>query len=178
MTRRADRPRRAKTGVLARREGLIESGAAGPCNGPPVAFAPMEAADVAGAAGIEAGVADGWSADGIAAALTAPAARCWVARCGGAVAAFAAFTFAAGEANLDALSVAPAFRRQGIAGRLLSIALEELAAQGADCCYLEVRASNTPAQALYRSLGFQRVGLRPRFYKNPTEDAVLMQKRL
>lgn len=39
---------------------------------------------------------------------------------------------------------------------------------------LEVRASNDPALALYSSMGFQKVGLRRRYYSKPEEDAVLM----
>lgn len=44
----------------------------------------------------------------------------------------------------------------------------------AESVLLEVRASNQPALALYASMGFQRVGLRKRYYSNPEEDAVLM----
>ncbi len=141
-------------------------------------YGPMAPADAPGAAAIEAGVADGWSLAGIEGALAAPAARCWCARAGGQVAAFAAFTCAADEASLDALSVAPAWRRRGLARGLLTAALAALAAEGAAACYLEVRRSNTPARALYAALGFAPVGLRPRFYENPAEDAVLMKKEL
>ena len=44
--------------------------------------------------------------------------------------------------------------------------------------FLEVRAQNSAAQALYRSLGFVQTGLRRNFYATPADDAVLMQKTL
>ena len=50
--------------------------------------------------------------------------------------------------------------------------------QGAQDVFLEVRAQNSAAQALYRSLGFVQTGLRRNFYATPADDAVLMQKTL
>ncbi len=141
-------------------------------------FRPRASGDVAGAAAVEAAAADGWSAAGIAAALASPAARCWVAAQGPTVLAFAAFTLAADEANLDALSVASAARRQGLARGLLTAALAALRAEGAAVCYLEVRRGNAPARALYAGLGFAEAGLRRNFYSAPREDAVLMKKEL
>ena len=52
--------------------------------------------------------------------------------------------------------------------------LAALKAEGACSCFLEARASNAPALALYGRLGFARVGLRRGFYRAPAEDAVLM----
>ena len=49
---------------------------------------------------------------------------------------------------------------------------------GAQDVFLEVRAQNSAAQALYRSLGFVQTGLRRNFYATPADDAVLMQKTL
>ena len=67
---------------------------------------PMGAGDISAAAAIEATVPDGWSGQAIAEYAAMPAARCFVAVSGQQVCGFAAFTCAAGEANLDALSVA------------------------------------------------------------------------
>ena len=47
---------------------------------------------------------------------------------------------------------------------------------GSRCLTLEVRASNTPAQALYEKLGFAQVGRRPKYYQNPREDALILRK--
>lgn len=130
------------------------------------------------AARLEASVPDGWSAQGIRGALRSPAARCFVLREDGKVFAFAAFTLAADEANLDALSVAKSARRRGFATCLLRTALATLHEAGARACYLEVRQSNLPAQAFYEKLGFIRIGIRHTFYTNPSEDAVLYKKEL
>lgn len=91
------------------------------------------------------------------------------------LAGFAAFQLAGGEASLDTLAVAPALRRRGVGRCLLHAALEALTAQGAGCCFLEVRLSNAPAIALYQSLGFAAVGRRPGFYRAPAEDALVMR---
>lgn len=91
---------------------------------------------------------------------------------------FAAFQLVCDEASLDALTVIPAFRRQGVAHCLLRCAFDHLTHQGANCCFLEVRESNAPAIALYEGLGFAAVGRRPGFYRAPAEDAVVMRCEL
>ena len=75
-------------------------------------------------------------------------------------------------ADIDNIAVSPGFRRQGIASLLLDTALDGMDADA----YLEVRASNTPAAALYRKYGFQEIGIRKDYYESPREDAVLMQR--
>lgn len=145
---------------------------------PRVECAPLDEGSVPGAARLEAAVPDGWSGQGIRDALHSPGARCFVLREDDKVFAFAAFTFAAGEANLDALSVEKSARRRGFATRLLQDALDSLRGAGACTCYLEVRQSNLPAQALYESLGFIQIGIRRGFYTNPSEDAILYKKEL
>ncbi|MFQ9679441.1 MAG: GNAT family N-acetyltransferase [Ruthenibacterium lactatiformans] len=96
----------------------------------------------------------------------------------GKVAGLAVFQLVCGEASLYAVSTAPAFRRQGVARALLSWAFAALCLQGAQDVFLEVRAQNSAAQALYLSLGFVQTGLRRNFYATPADDAVLMQKTL
>ncbi len=77
------------------------------------------------------------------------------------------------EGFITNVAVDPAARRQGVAQALLT----ELAAYGvAHRLYritLEVRASNTPAIQLYEGAGYVRDGVRPGFYRNPTEDAAI-----
>ncbi|MDE5563512.1 MAG: ribosomal protein S18-alanine N-acetyltransferase [Oscillospiraceae bacterium] len=77
------------------------------------------------------------------------------------------------ETEITNVAVSPAYRQQGIAGTLLQ---ELFAMTGETDVYLEVRASNAPAMALYTKYGFVQVGMRKRFYRNPVEDAVLMYK--
>jgi ribosomal-protein-alanine N-acetyltransferase len=78
------------------------------------------------------------------------------------------------EAHIATIATHPAFRRMGIARRLLGRALEDGAAFGAEKAFLEVRRSNLAAQALYQSFGFVVTGVRPRYYLDTQEDALLM----
>ena len=77
------------------------------------------------------------------------------------------------EGFITNVAVDPAARRQGVAQALLA----ELAAYGtAHGLYritLEVRVSNAPAIRLYEGAGYVRDGVRPGFYRNPTEDAAI-----
>ncbi len=78
------------------------------------------------------------------------------------------------EAELESILVAGEFQRQGFGGILLRGLLEWVAAQGAGCTRLEVRASNKVALSLYERHGFVREGMRRLYYRDPAEDAVLM----
>lgn len=75
-----------------------------------------------------------------------------------------------GELHLHDICVAPEFRGRGIGRRLLDAFL----ASGGGEAVLEVRASNLPAIALYRSAGFVVAGCRPDYYDLPREDALVM----
>ena len=139
---------------------------------------PMEARDIPGAAAVEASVLDGWSERGVADALASHAERCFVAEDGQGVAGFCACTLAAGEMNIDAVSVRADARRRGVGKALVRFALDALKAQGAAEAFLEVRSGNAPAIRLYETLGFSPVGVRRGFYKEPPDDAVVMKKEL
>ncbi|MGA3130086.1 MAG: ribosomal protein S18-alanine N-acetyltransferase [Terracidiphilus sp.] len=78
------------------------------------------------------------------------------------------------EAELETIAVAPASQRQGIGQFLFHALAAELQAAGTREILLEVRASNRPALTLYRLLGFTQIGMRPGYYADPIEDAVLM----
>lgn len=78
------------------------------------------------------------------------------------------------QAELESIAVAPSSQRRGIARALLQSLLLELGLAGIHELWLEVRVSNAPAIALYRSLGFREIGRRPRYYTDPIEDALLM----
>lgn len=82
----------------------------------------------------------------------------------------------AGEAELLKIAVGRGYRRQGIAAQLVAHTLRYLAEQGVGRCFLELRAANLPALALYERFGFRRVGLRKNYYASPLEDAILMEK--
>lgn len=78
-----------------------------------------------------------------------------------------------GQMQILKVAVEPACRRRGIARGLLARAAADARDLGAHEATLEVRASNTGAQALYKALGFESLGVRPRYYSD-REDAVIM----
>lgn len=92
------------------------------------------------------------------------------------VAGFLVLVVAPGEAELANVAVAPKARRRGIAGTLVAHALGVADAAGAGTVFLEVRASNDAARALYAALGFSEVGRRAAYYRHPDEDAVVMRR--
>lgn len=79
------------------------------------------------------------------------------------------------EVRLMNLAVAEEMRRRGIGAALVDSALRAGLADTATRAVLEVRASNHAALALYERFGFTRVSIRPAYYSNPVEDAVLME---
>lgn len=78
------------------------------------------------------------------------------------------------EGNIDNVAVAPAHRRQGVADALIGAAVRHAREGDLSFLTLEVRASNTPAIALYEKHGFREVGRRRGYYEKPREDAILM----
>jgi ribosomal-protein-alanine N-acetyltransferase len=82
------------------------------------------------------------------------------------------------QAELEIIAVDPRVQRRGLARKLFDELVYKLGLAGITEVVLEVRASNRPALALYRSLGFVETGRRPRYYADPEEDAVLMSLQL
>ena len=80
------------------------------------------------------------------------------------------------ELRLMNLAVRESMRRKGVGGALVTEALRLGLEQAATRAVLEVRASNDPARSLYTLLGFVQISRRPRYYTNPIEDAVLMER--
>lgn len=78
------------------------------------------------------------------------------------------------EVHIATLAVDPAFRRQGIAQRLLAFTLIDAVRSGAACSFLEVRAGNLAARSLYSLFGYEEVGIRKKYYQDNGEDAVMM----
>lgn len=78
------------------------------------------------------------------------------------------------ECQINKIAVMPEKRKIGIGKTILNHVIELTRDMGVKSWYLEVRESNTAAQALYRSAGFSSVGTRKNYYINPVEDAVLM----
>jgi ribosomal-protein-alanine acetyltransferase len=82
------------------------------------------------------------------------------------------------DADIQTLAVASSFRRAGL-GRALMVELIGAARlAGAERVFLEVRADNPAAQALYSDLGFVGVGTRPHYYQPDDVDAIVMRLAL
>lgn len=80
----------------------------------------------------------------------------------------------AGELHVNNVAVRPEFRRCGIGSSLLKATLVRAKQACAQVAHLEVRAGNEAAQALYGLCGFRFTGRRKDYYRDPTEDALLM----
>ncbi|MCR5831109.1 MAG: ribosomal protein S18-alanine N-acetyltransferase [Lachnospiraceae bacterium] len=78
-----------------------------------------------------------------------------------------------GTGEITNVMILPGYRGRGIARQMLTDLLEVGRELGASDFTLEVRAGNEPAIKLYEGLGFESEGIRPGFYRNPTEDAVI-----
>lgn len=81
----------------------------------------------------------------------------------------------ANEGELVDIAVSPAYRGCGLGQRLMTALLTEAQSRSVEQIFLEVRLSNTPARKLYQKNGFVEIGVRKRYYRDPVEDAVLMQ---
>jgi ribosomal-protein-alanine N-acetyltransferase len=76
--------------------------------------------------------------------------------------------------HLMNVAVSPDRRRLGVASGLIGRLLEEAERAGALPITLEVRVSNREAIAMYEGLGFRSAGIRPRYYQDNGEDALIM----
>jgi len=97
-----------------------------------------------------------------------------VARVDERIVAYGGLWLMADEGHITTFAVHPAWRRRRIGERLLLAMLDLAVDRGAREATLEVRLSNLPARRLYEKYGFRPVGLRPRYYSDDGEDALIM----
>jgi ribosomal-protein-alanine N-acetyltransferase len=103
----------------------------------------------------------------------------WVARTDdGRVMAFCCVWVILDELHINNVAVAPEFRGRGVAAALLGHVMDDAVRQGAARATLEVRRSNRAALKLYERLGFAEGGIRPNYYANPAEDALILWRTL
>lgn len=81
------------------------------------------------------------------------------------------------EAEIHVIAVDPELRGKGYAKLLMDSIVASAAKNGVERIMLEVRASNEVAISLYAKYGFEKVGLRPGYYRNPVESAILMDRQ-
>jgi len=96
----------------------------------------------------------------------------------GTIVGFAVASMVLPEAELETIGVAVGRQRRGVGRRLLDEIGRSIQAWGATRVILEVRKSNGAARSLYRVAGFEETGLRPGYYADPKEDAVIMHRAL
>ncbi|CCW34879.1 (SSU ribosomal protein S18P)-alanine acetyltransferase [Chthonomonas calidirosea] len=107
--------------------------------------------------------------------LANQASRYLVAKIENRILGFGGETVLLGEAHISILAVSPEWRGKKIGERLLCALLEEALRLKAHCAMLEVRQSNLIAQNLYAKYGFRPVTLRPNYYTDNSEDAIVMR---
>lgn len=143
------------------------------------ALRPLRAGDIAGVCALVAAspAAAQWSSEAYAQLLEGPACA-FVLSEELRVIGFIALLATADEAEILNLAVLPECRRQGYGSRLLAAAEQHVRSRGALSLFLEVRESNSPAIRFYENQGFVRTGLRPNYYRDPAEAAVLMARKI
>lgn len=117
-----------------------------------------------------------WSREALADELENDSAYFFVAETGGEVSGYVGLMITAGQSYITNIAVFPKFRHMGIAKMLLNRLFNIAEKYGIEFISLEVRPTNTAATKLYSLLGFEEIGLRKNFYRNPTEDAMIMTK--
>jgi ribosomal-protein-alanine N-acetyltransferase len=115
-----------------------------------------------------------WPRESFLGDLRSPHARCIVALIDELVVGYAIGWFVLDELHVLNLAVEPEHRRRGIGKRLLQDLLDAAQRRGCRYAALELRSSNQPAGRLYQEYGFRPVAVRKKYYRHPTEDAVIM----
>lgn len=95
----------------------------------------------------------------------------------GEVVGFVGVWIIAGEGDITNIAVSSKYRKQGIASNLLIKLFDVCKTFNCEDITLEVRASNTPAQNLYKKFNFKEEGIRKGYYSDNGEDAIIMWKR-
>ena len=142
-----------------------------------VAVRISERADLAGILEIlaQAPEAANWSAAGLEEALQLHGKYFLVAGKRGDLTGFALGRKIGDEGEILNLAVKPGSRRQGLGKSLVQRLLEIFEEDGVATVFLEVRESNRAAIVLYRELGFSQVGVRPSYYCDPVEAALVLR---
>lgn len=98
----------------------------------------------------------------------------FVATAGPEVVGYAGLMLAVGEGHVTTIGVSPRWQRHGIGRKLLLELARTATERGAEDLTLEVRVSNTAAQALYHEFGFAPAGIRKNYYAEAHEDGLVM----
>ena len=121
---------------------------------------------------------DPWSRAMLAAEVTSPNGLYVAAHDGAKLVGYAGMVRVLDEGHIHNVAVLPGYRKRGIGRALISELIALAKKSELVILLLEVRAGNEAAASLYQSLGFERRGVRPQYYRNPREDALLMTLKL
>lgn len=122
---------------------------------------------------------DPWTPFMLADELMSPASRYWIAADeSGALIGYGGVKVGGDQADVMTIGVAPQARGRGAGAAILDALLDWARQAGAAEIFLDVRPSNEGAIALYNSRGFVEIGRRPRYFRNPVEEAVEMRAPL
>jgi len=116
-----------------------------------------------------------WSENALISELNNGHSALFAAVCDGEVVGWAGLEAVFGEASVTNIAVAKKMRGQGLGRKLTEALINECRREGHISLTLEVRVSNSIAISLYKSLGFESLGVRPKFYDYPKEDALMMK---
>ena len=143
---------------------------------PEVVVAPMRRRHLRGVVSIEEMTNHRpWSSSLFAGELKMPTSRVYVVALEGSVVlGFGGVMYVADEAHLTTIAVHPAEQRNQIGTRLMLALIRCCISDGVDAMTLEVRMTNSAAQEMYRRFGFAPGGIRPQYYADVGEDALIM----
>ena len=114
-----------------------------------------------------------WSAAALAEELDNPCSHFLFAEVKGVPVGYVGLQVVGDEGFFTNIAVSPDCRRQGVADALMTALRDFGKERSLYRLTLEVRVGNTPAIALYQKHGYVQDGIRPAFYRNPTEDAAI-----
>ena len=117
---------------------------------------------------------DPWSEEDITSLISTEGSMCYTALSDGKVIGYLIGRQISPEGEIYRLATLPMYRRRGVAYRLLDYTVKTERGRGLETLFLEVREQNHPARNLYRSYGFREIGIRKNYYKNPSDNAIIM----
>ncbi len=119
---------------------------------------------------------DAWSKTAFYDELENDLAKYFVGEVNGVVVSYIGYWKVFDESQITVVAVDKDYRNNGIAKDMIKKIVELAKKDGVGYISLEVRQSNVPAINLYLSMGFEKIGVRKKYYIDNKEDAVLMEK--
>ena len=120
---------------------------------------------------------ESWDLDSFSKELSNPLAKYLIAKINDKVVGFVGVWTIIDEGHITNMAVHPEFREKGVGSLLLTSLIERSKDWGCPSLTLEVRSSNNAAKGLYKKFGFLEEGLRKNYYRDNSEDALIMWKR-